>query len=155
MNDAWGEDLDQIANNGGGGGLRKFAEDTAKQNRELMERIQKLEAQNTRNTVADMIESQGVSRQAAKYYGGDADPEKVAAWVTDMRTAFVGGASEIQNTQPVEPVLNSTDMAQYQNMMQAGSNGTPVVSNNDSLAASLNDAKTPAEMIAAFQRFNR
>lgn len=154
MNDAWGEDLDQIANSGGGGALRKFAEDTAKQNRELMDRIAKLEAQNTRNTVADMIESQGVSRQAAKYYGGDADPEKVAAWVTDMRSAFTGAAPEIQ-TQPVEPVLNPTDMAQYQNMMQAGSNGTPVVSNTDSLGAALADAKTPAEMIAAFQKFQR
>lgn len=152
MNDAWGEDLDGIAQNGGGA-LRKFAEDTAKTNRELLDRIAKLEAQNTRNTVADLIESQGVSRQAAKYYGGDADPEKVTAWVTDMRTAF-GGAVP-QDTQPVEPVLNPTDMAQYQSMMQAGANGNPVNSNMDTLGASIHDAKTPAEMIAAFQRFGR
>lgn len=154
MNDAWGEDLDNIAANGGGA-LRKFAEDTAKTNRELMDRLAKLEAQNARNAVADLIESQGVSRKAAQYYNGDTDPEKVAAWVTDMRSAFTGTATEIQNTQQAEPVLNSTEMNQYQNIMQAGSNGTPVVSNTDSLGAAIADAKSPAELMAAFQRFQR
>ena len=148
VNDSWSDDTTQS-----GGGLRKFAEDMAAQNKELMKRLEGLEAQSKRNAVADMIEAQGVKRSAAQYYNGDPEPEKVSEWVTNMRTTF-GGASPVEE-QNAQPVLNASDQEQYQRLMQAGQGGTPVGSNADSLGAALTDAKSNADMIAAFQKFGR
>lgn len=120
-----------------------------KQNEELMARLEKLEAVNQRNQVADMLEAQGVARNAARFYSGDADPEKVQAFVNDIRSAFNGAAPAPQAT-PAAPAIDSTDAAKLQGMMQAGADGaTPT--NIDVAMTALNkpDAST-ADRIAAF-----
>lgn len=154
MNDAWGytdETADQNAQlNNGPKPLRDAYEAQKKANDDLMKRLAALEAQNTRNTAADLIEAQGIARSAAKHYSGDADPEKVTAWVNDLRNAF-GVASEQDQT--TEPVLDASQKDQYQRMTQAGSAGTPV-GNYEAAMQSINDATSTADRIAAFARMN-
>jgi hypothetical protein len=104
----------------GPGPLRDAYKAQKKANEELLKRLEKLEAVNNRNSVADILESQGVKRSAAKYYSGDADPDKVSAFVDDMRSAFGGAASASTST---EPSLTSETQAQYEKMNQAGAGG--------------------------------
>lgn len=153
MNDAWGYTDEQQNNenlNNGPKPLRDAYEAQKKANDDLMKRLAALEAQNTRNTAADLIEAQGVARSAAKHYSGDADPEKVTAWVNDLRNAF-GVASE--QAQTIEPALDASQKDQYQRMTQAGSAGTPV-GNYEAAMQGLNDATSRAELIAAMGRMN-
>lgn len=151
MNDAWGYTDEQQNNenlNNGPKPLRDAYEAQKKANDDLMKRLAALEAQNTRNTAADLIEAQGVQRSAAKHYNGDADPEKVTAWVNDLRNAF-GVASE--QSQTIEPVLDASQKDQYQRMTQAGSAGTPV-GNYEAAQQSINDATSREELLAAFAK---
>ncbi len=151
MNDAWGytDETDQNNLNNGPKPLRDAYEAQKKANDELMKRLAALEAAQTRNTAADLIESQGVARSAAKHYTGEADPEKVTAWVNDLRNAF--GVAPTPQDQQAEPVLNTDDQAKYQKFLNAGANGVPV-GNMEAAQAAMNDATSTAERIAAFQR---
>jgi hypothetical protein len=151
MNDAWGN-IDENENlNNGPKPLRDAYEAQKKANDELMKRLVALEAQASRNVAADLIESQGVARSAAKYYTGEPDPEKVTAWVNDLRSAF--GAAPEQDAQHVEPVLNSDDQAKYQKILNAGANSAPI-GNMEAAMAAINDASSTAERIAAFNRLS-
>ena len=149
MNDAWGiENDDEQAD--GPKALRDAYKAQKSRNEELMQRLAKLEAQATQNSTADLLESQGVARSAAKYYQGEAEPEKVTAWVNDIRSAFGAASTQVND---VQPVLNSVDQAQYQRMNEAGQGGT-TMGNVDAATLSIKDAQSPAELIAAFQRLN-
>jgi hypothetical protein len=152
MNDAWGNTDENENLNNGPKPLRDAYEAQKKANDELMKRLAALEAQANRNVAADLIEAQGVNRSAAKYYNGEADPEKVTSWVNDLRSAF-GAAPAPQDAQPSEPVLNPNDQAKYQNLLNAGANGAPI-GNMDAAMAAINDATSTAERIAAFNRLN-
>jgi hypothetical protein len=152
VNDAWGytDETDQTNENLNSGPkpLRDALKAQKQANDDLMKRLAALEAQNARNAAADLIEAQGVARSAAKHYSGDADPEKVTAWVSDLRNAF-GVAT--QQTQTTEPVLDASQMEQYQRMTQAGSAGTPA-GNFEAAQQSINDAGSREELLAAFSK---
>lgn len=152
MNDAWGytdenEPQDQNLNNGPKP-LRDAYKAMKDQNKELMDRLAALEQRAKQSTVADLIESQGVARSAAKYYQGDADPEHVTSWVNDLRGAF-GGANPSTPEQAQQPVINQDQMNQYQRMTEAGQGGTPT-GNMDAIAANLASAENLDQLLAAF-----
>jgi hypothetical protein len=151
MTDAWGNTDENENLNNGPKPLRDAYEAQKKANEELMKRLAKLEAMANQNTAADLIEAQGVNRSVAKYYNGEADPEKVTSWVNDLRSAF--GAAPAQDAQPSEPVLNSNDQTKYQNLLNAGANSAPI-GNMDAAMSAINDATSTAERIAAFNRLN-
>lgn len=153
MNDAWGydeNDADQNLNNGPKP-LRDAYAAQKKANEELMQRLAVLEADNKRNRVADLFETQGVPRSAAKYYGGDPDADKVSAYINDMRAAF-GSASAPEPT-PVAPTIDPNDAAKLQSMMQAGANGA-VMGNEDSVLSVLNDPNaSTSDRVAAWTAY--
>jgi|KBSSwiStaDraftv2_1062776.scaffolds.fasta_scaffold06714_16 hypothetical protein len=155
MTDAWdyNESDDQTQNNGPKP-LRDAYAAQKKQNEELMARLAKLEAVNQRNQVADMIEAQGVARSAAQYYSGDADPDKVSAFVNDMRAAF-GSASAPQATPVSTPAVDASDAQKLQSMMQAGAQGAAPGNADVALSAMNNPDASTADRIAAFQAFAR
>lgn len=149
MNDAWGN-IDENENlNNGPKPLRDAYEAQKKANDELMKRLAKLEEMATRNSAADLIEAQGVNRSAAKYYNGEADPEKVTSWVNDLRSAF--GSAPAQSEQQAEPVLDPNDQAKYQKFLNAGANSAPV-GNMEAASQAIMDATSTAERIAAFAK---
>jgi hypothetical protein len=71
------------------------------------------------------FESLGIKSSVASLYSGDANPDAIKSWVTDMRSAF-GGAAPEQSDQgqtsqrQAEPVLTSDQQQQYQRMVDAG-----------------------------------
>ena len=150
MNDAWsfdenGEPVQSL--NNGPKPLRDAYEAQKKANDALIARLAALETQVTKNLVADLIESQGVARSAAQHYKGEADPEKVTSWVNDMRTTF-GGATA-QDTQTVQPILNTDDQKRFEQMNQMGSNAAPA-GNMDAANAAVSNASSREELLAAF-----
>lgn len=150
MNDAWGfdENGQQVENlNNGPKPLRDAYEAQKKANDELVKRLAALETQVTKSLVADLIESQGVPRTAAQHYKGEADPEKVTSWVNDMRTTF--GGAPAQDTQTVQPTLNSDDQKRFEQMNQMGSNAAPA-SNMDTATQAVASAGSREELLAAF-----
>jgi hypothetical protein len=153
VNDAWGYDENnQDPNlNNGPKPLRDAYEAQKQANADLLKRLAALEAQAAQNAAADLIESQGVARSAAKYYKGEADPEKVTAWVNDIRNAF--GVAPAPVEQEISPVLDPNDQAKYQKILNAGSNGAPV-GNMDSAMSDIMSATSTAERVAAFARLN-
>lgn len=155
MSDAWGYDDEQpeVNLNNGPKPLRDAYEAQRKANKELQDRLAKMEEIVNRTQVADIVESQGVARSAAQYYKGEPDPEKVTSWVNDIRSAF-GVAPQPLNETPDEPVLNASDQEQYQRMIQAGANAaTP--GNYEVANQAILSANSTAERIAAFQNLAR
>ena len=152
MNDAW--DYDETDNQQGGPkGLRDAYKAQKEANDALMKRLETLEANDKRNRVADLFESQGVPRSAAKFYSGDPDTDKVSAFVTEMRTAFGGVTPDAQTTQV--QTMNSDDQTKLQNVMQAGANGDSG-SNYDVAMSKLGDPNlSTADRIAAYKEFAR
>lgn len=148
MNDAWGnmDENAQPAADAQGNGLRSYIKSLEENNKKAEERLQALEAKLNAATVADILEAQGVSRSAVKFYNGEPDPEKVAAFVTDIRSAFSGAAPAPDEQKT--PVLNSDTQNQYQRMNEAGSGGAPV-GNADAAKGELSAATSTADLIAA------
>lgn len=153
MNDAWGYDENQNDNVGNGPKpLRDAYEAQKSKVNDLETKLAALEAAVQRNAIADLVESQGVARAAAKFYNGDADPEKVTSWVNDMRTTFGGAAP--QETAPVQPAISPNDQNDWQRMNEAGSNGAPA-GNFDMAKQALSNATSTEERIAALAQFQR
>lgn len=147
MNDAWGLDENgEPATAAQGNGLRDYIKSLEEKNKLADKRLEALEAKLNAASVADIFETQGVPRSAAKFYTGEADPDKVTAFVNDIRTAF-GGSAPAQ-TATTEPVLNSDIQNQYQRMNEAGSGGAPV-GNADAAKGELSAATSTADLIAA------
>lgn len=117
-------------------------------NKELRERLEKLEAINTRNTAADLIEAAGVKRNLAKHYTGAADAESVNAWLSDFKDAF--GVQAPASTS-VDPALPVETQAQYERMNQAGHSGEPT-GNLQAASGDLSSAGSTADIVALMQR---
>ena len=147
MNDAWGLDENgEPATDAKGNGLRGYIKSLEENNRKAEERLAALEAKLNTATVADLLETQGVSRSAAKFYNGEPDPDKVTAFVNDIRTAFGGGAPAPVDTPT--PVLDSDTKNQYQRMNEAGQGGAPV-GNFEAVKGDMSSATSTADLIAA------
>lgn len=147
MNGAWGNENDDPQGEAPkADGLRGYIKSLEEKNKAAEQRLMAIEAKLNAATVADLFESQGAPRSAAKFYSGEPDPEKVTAFVNDMRSAF-GGTAPAQ-TDTTEPVLNSDIQNQYQRMNEAGQGGAPV-GNADAAKGELSAATSTADLIAA------
>lgn len=128
MNDAWTdfEDSGTQANDGtqpGPKALRDALDRQKESNKLLMERLEKLEATTSRQTVESVLTGHGIPVSVVEQYKGEATPEKVNEWVTQMRTAF-GGAPA--STEVSTPALDQDTQTQYAQITQAGSTGVPL-----------------------------
>lgn len=150
MTNAW--DFDETAQqqvpNDGPKPLRDAYEAQKNKVSKLEETVAKLEAAVTKNLIADLVESQGVPRSAAQHYRGEADPEKISTWVSDMRTTF-GGATAQDAQAAVQPALSSDDQKRFEQMNQMGSNAAPV-GGMDVANQAVANASSREELLAAF-----
>lgn len=157
MNDAWGYDeTDDTDVSNGPKPLRDAYKAQREANKELMERLAKLEERDKSNQVKDLFESQGLPRSAAKYYSGDASEDAINAFVNDMRSAF-GGAAPAQPSTPVAttPAISPTDQQKLQAMMQAGADGNTAGNYDVAMNAMSDSNLSTADRIAAWQNFAR
>lgn len=141
------------ANDGNGPkALREAYEAMKKQNEELATGLKAITDQLNAQRVASTFEALGVPA-AAKLYQGDADPEKIKTWVTDMQTAF-GNSGTSSPNEPAPPLSDDESAAQFQRMSEAGQAGTPLGSAEQAMGR-VSDAKTPQDLINAFRQMNQ
>jgi len=153
VNDAWGHENAEETGNmaaGTGNGLRQFAESMQKQNKELLDRLNQIEAERQREKFDSVFTTLGVP-DAAKLYDGELDPEKAKAWVDNMRGVF-GGAAQGETPAPVtyQPAVTDDQQAALVRMTEAGQNGIPM-GNVEAAQAGVNGATDLQSLIAAFQ----
>ena len=132
--------------------LREAYEAMKKQNEELASGLKAITDQLTAQRVASTFETLGVPG-AAKLYKGDADPEKIKTWVTDMQSAF-GNSGTLSPSEPPPPLSDADQAAQFQRMSEAGQSGTPLGSAEQAMGR-VGDAKTPQDLINAFKMLNQ
>ena len=156
MNDAWGyaeeNDPQNQDPNNGPKPLRDAYQAQKKQNQELMARLEALEAQQKQTSVADLMSAAGADRSAAKYYQGDATPDAVTSWLTEMRSA-VGAPSAPEAPTP-DPGMNPDQLEQYRRMTEAGQQGVPQ-GNTEAMASAVASADNLESLLAAFNQFQR
>lgn len=142
-------------NNGGGDGLRRYAEAQSKENKELRDQLAAIQRDLAMQKVQSVFDSAGVPGASALYQG-DADPAKAQEWVSQLQSVFgaSGGVSPQVPTAPQPPALSPEQQAQMQRMNEAGAAGTPLTS----MEQALNSAKQVTsmdELIANFQNAAR
>ncbi len=145
----------QPNNNGTGGGLRQFAESVQQENADLKAQLADIQKQLKQDKLDRTFDSLGVPGAAALYQG-DADPEKIKTWVGNMQQVF-GGAPAPQVTTPntpVAPAVTPEQQQQFQNMSEAGSQGTPLGSMEAATAGAF-DATSTEDLIANFAKYVR
>jgi hypothetical protein len=137
-------------------GLRTWAKSVADQNKELQIALADVQKQLKIQSISSVFEDLGVPRSAAALYKGDADPEAIKSWVTDVKTAFGMATPNPDDSTgtTTPPLLSPEAQAQLQNFNNAGSDGRPSTGMED-IQRGVNQATTSAELIAAFQNLNR
>lgn len=154
MNDAWGYDDNaqtEPEHNDGPKALR----DAYKRQGEILEQIQKQladeRAERSREKVSSVFSELGVPGAAALYQG-EPDPEKARAWAESMRAAFGSGDARQETPADVQtpPALDAQTQQQYQQMTNAGQDGTPITS-FEAAGLAMQNATNLEQLIAASQ----
>jgi hypothetical protein len=155
MTDMFGNDDTNPFEGNPNNGLRSWAENVQKQNQELQKALADVQGQLKQTTVSSVLDELGVPKAAASLYRGDADPEAIKSWVTDIKSAFgIQGEQNQQGTGepvvPAAPVLTQEQQLQYQQLSQAGSEGRQSTGIED-VQRGINQATNVQELIAQFQ----
>jgi len=157
----WGFDDSQTTNQGNDsidspGGLRQFAEKTQQENKELKDQLEQIQRTLKIQSVQSVFNDLGVPG-AATQYQGDADPEKIKAWVNDQRSIFGAPSTGTPSAPAVEPPVADALPPMLQQQMEqfnnAGQQGTPL-GTMEQASANLNDATDLQGLINAMN-FNR
>jgi len=155
MTDPWGfdpnlnENQNQDTTNKG---LRSWAESVQKKNDELSAALADVLAKQKAYELGSVFEDLGVPKSAAKLYRGDADPEAIKSWVTEVKTAFGVGSPDpvtdvIPGISPDPAALTPGQENLFRQLTAAGSDGRPSTGIED-LQRGANQATSVAELIA-------
>lgn len=130
--------------------LRDAYEAQKRKSEELENSLKSIQKELTQQKVSATLSTMGVPAAAASLYQGDADPEKVAEWVTTMRSAFGGGAPNAPTTvEQSQPAIDPATASKLQSFNEAGQSGTPL-SNADAAMGRINDATDMKSLLAAW-----
>lgn len=137
--------------------LRDYVKKLQAQNEDLNTKLTSFLEDQQKSKVASVFENLGIPG-AASVYQGPADPKAAEEWAKSMQQVFgastQGGTPPVANEAAVEPVLPASMQAQFQRMTEAGQGGTPT-GNLEAAQASIGDASSTKDIIAAFERMNR
>lgn len=151
----WGFDDSQNDNQGdpnvtGPKALRDAYDAMKKQNNDLQASLASIQKDLRDAKIASTFEALGVPG-AAPLHQGDADPAKVAEWVTTMKATFGGATPGTQSTPPVpDATLQGDALAQFQRMTEAGQQGNPL-GTIEQATANVNDATDLNGLLAAMK----
>jgi hypothetical protein len=133
--------------------LRDAYEAMKRQNEELNQKLTSFLEEQATAKMATVFESLGVPG-AQSVYTGPNDPQKAKEWVETMRSTFGGGQPQrAANEVATPPTLPPSMQAQFEQLTQAGSQGTPV-GNVEAAQAAVNDATDIQGLISSFQNMN-
>lgn len=160
----WGFDEDDNDSNGLGNdelngpkALRDYVKKLQAQNEDLNSKLTSFLEDQAKSKLTSVFENLGIP-DAAKVYQGPADPKAAEEWAKSMQQVFgsntQGGTPPVAGEAAAEPVLPASMQSQFQRMTEAGQNGTPT-GNMEAAQASIGNASTNADIIAAFERMNR
>lgn len=154
MNDAWGyEENQQIQQPTGDGpkALRDAYDALKRQNEELIASLTADREERAREKVSSVFSELGVPGAAA-LYTGEPDPEKAKAWAETMKAAFGTSNTQVQTqasvTPPASPLGDAATQQQFEQMTQAGSEGTPL-GNFQAAEAAVGSSNDIESLIAA------
>ena len=151
--------LDNNSELNGPKALREYVKKLQAQNDELNQKLTSFLEDQQKSKMASVFENLGIP-QAASVYDGPADPEKAKAWAETMKSVFggnQGGTPTVADNAEQAPqpgAIPPSMQAQFQRMVEAGTDGSPV-GNFEAAANDIGNASNPQDIIAAFQRMNR
>jgi hypothetical protein len=116
---------DQQDDGSGKSGIRQYLESLEAKVKAMEEREAKAKADAQKAVTSATFESLGIKPTVAALYQGEANPDAIKSWVSDMRGAF-GAApeqgsdqSQQQTSQQVQ-LLNGDQQQQYKQLVEAG-----------------------------------
>jgi hypothetical protein len=138
MTDQWGFPSDDAngfdqGNASDNKGLRSWAENVNKQNKELQGQLAQMQAELRKQQAVNTFEDLGLPRSAASLYTGELNSEAIGAWANQVRSAFgmqQGNAPADQST-PAPPALDAQTQANLQTFTQSGNGAPPSTSMDD------------------------
>jgi hypothetical protein len=144
--------------NDGPKALRDAYDALKKQNEELVSGLAAVNKQLRDNSVGATLSELGIPATAAEQYKGEADPEKVREWATQMQSLFGGGQAATPGSTPnpndqQAPAMDPAVAHQMQMMQQAGQQGTPL-GNAEAAMGKIGDANNVKDLLSAWQAFN-
>lgn len=105
-------------------GIRQYIKSLEDKVKAIEEREQKAVADARKAVTSATFDSLGIKPTVAALYSGEANPDAIKSWVSDMRSAFSGGLPEQGNQQQQEQTsqvqLNTDQQQQYQKLVEAG-----------------------------------
>lgn len=109
----------------GKSGIRQYIQSLEDKVKAIEEREAKALADASKAVKSATFESLGIKPTVASLYNGEANPDAIKSWVSDMRSAFGGAAPEpgdqgSASQNQAEPVLNGDQQRQYRDMVEAG-----------------------------------
>ena len=159
MSNEWGiEDNSNLDGNNtlpGPKALRDAYEAQKTKTKELEDSLASIQRELTQQKVSATLTELGIPAAAAEQYKGEANPEKVREWATTMQGIFGGGSGQPNTPTPVgnEPAttLPGDAARQYQQMNEAGQQGTPL-GNAEMAQANVNDATDLQGLLNAWKQ---
>ena len=147
--------LDNSTEANGPKALRDAYNALKKQNEDLNSKLTSFLEDQSKQKVRSVFENLGIPG-AAEVYQGPADPKAAEEWAKSMQQVFgtsnQGGTPPVADTaQEAQPTLPASMQAQLQRMTEAGQDGGPM-GNVEAAQASVGNASSTDEIIAAFQR---
>lgn len=122
-------------------------------NEELQTGLAAVQKQLREQAVGATLTELGIPATAAEQYKGEADPIKVREWAESMKALFGGGqdtgtptTSDAAPTNALDPMVQ----AQFQNMNDAGQQGTPL-GNVEMAVGRVSDAKDLNALLEAWK----
>lgn len=137
------EDTNSIAN------LRKAYDRKVKAEKELREKLAVLESRERERTLNELLSAKGLNPKVAKFYQGDADPEKIDSWLKDNADVFGLTSAETQQEAAVSPELREA-YEQFQNPVRNTPNQTVI----DQIANFQMNTNEDYDKFMAFMRSN-
>ena len=150
MTDQWGFGSDDNSGDfqdNSNKGLRQFAENVNKQNKELQTQLAQMQAELRKQQAVNTFEDLGLPRSAASLYTGELTPDAINAWANQVRSVFGAAQPPADQSTPAAPTLDASAQKSFQDFTQAGANATPSTTIDDFQRAT-NQATSVQDLIA-------
>lgn len=142
--------------------LREYVKKMQAENAELNARLTSFLEEQQKSKLASVFENLGIPG-AVSVYQGPADPKAAEEWAKSMQAVFggnQGGTPPVADTTvpeeqaPATGAIPPSMQAQFERLSEAGQAGTPA-GNFEAAQASVGNASSTQDIIAAFERMNR
>lgn len=148
---------DQQDEGDGKSGIRQYIGNLEKELRDLKAEREREKADAAAAVKSATFESLGIKPTVASLYQGEANPDAIKSWVSDMRGAFGAspehGSQQQEQTSQNQQALTNDQQQQYQRMVDAGQSSADTNTMTD-INARLAQATSRDELHQIWQSMN-